>query len=1179
LQDLKLEIAHHPNTPTPILEKLTQYKAPKVTLSHLRYQLYSTSKYVSQAAQANYRCKYGGIVRKPDTPITQIQKMVKHRDSWVRVIATENSQGLILLLATYLQEKESWARFLTIIHPNLSIATLQEIATLPLWHDRYAITQNPNTPTEILQQLAQDTEPVVRNAAKVALGLEVSAETPIVQAEIVQAPEQVEPVAIAPKAEASAVTEKLEIVRSLNLTPEDWLWATWVPLNPKPRSPVQPFDLEQCAKRLKRIPCTTRGYFDVQWDKANLPVLMTPEEANFWLSAMMCNLSSTKSKDTRFGQTDRTDLASYLQSLNFSTVPDLHQICVLLLRDYRKIRPQIVLPLFNLFNFAEFCIAIANFQQLSPDEAVQYLSTHLEESYIEEYVTARHWLTREDSLNALAHVMQQESRYLFMMLIHGFRDHLWPYLSDQEIQLLVDQLRPVLKSLPTSLPLYTLAAYFGMEDVRTYLNNWQASGQNRYVSAVEAIEIIFGAGDAHLVESYARSLNIGFGKPEYIKGWLANTQFGALDWICCSILRAHPKLAEPLLQTFAESVQAPEAAPYMLELWLKLKKPQLARQWLEDNPTHAVVGLTPIAAGQNVSPIEAKPTELTKAAIAFLASMKRKGYESLIRSALEQQPSEIAEKVKALVLDQEDTNRLPFDEKTTPQWLKDGIVDLPSQKRSQHPDWVSASDLPALAVGDRCLSEEQIHACLCALKLSTLDSPFLLVRHLKTHASPQSLDSFIWALFERWLTEGGSSKEKWAMLALGLLGSDTIALKLTPLIRNWPGENQHPRAVLGLECLRTIGSDTALMQINGIAQKTKYQGLQARAEECMEAIARDRQLTQDQLEDRIIPDCGLDAAGKRVFDFGSRQFHFALGADLKPLVQDEKGKRLTTLPKPNAKDDAEKAQQAIADWKLLKKQVGEIVKIQNVRLEDAMITERRWPWAEFSTLLVQHPLLNHLVQRLIWGIHSPEGLLTQTFRVSEDRTYADCNDNAFIPDELNSVGIIHPIDLSEDLKAQWGQTLNDYEIIPPFPQTNREVYRLHSEEIEAEEILRFKDILIPGEMLAYTMEKFGWQRGGLHDHGDYQVHYKDFDQGKVTAIVGDYECQHVEKSSIWGADAIDGCLFLVDVIREPSAYPAPGSWDERQMKAKRLRLGEVHPLVISEVLRDLTAIATAAQTP
>ena len=39
------------------------------------------------------------------------------------------------------------------------------------------------------------------------------------------------------------------------------------------------------------------------------------------------------------------------------------------------------------------------------------------------------------------------------------------------------------------------------------------------------------------------------------------------------------------------------------------------------------------------------------------------------------------------------------------------------------------------------------------------------------------------------------------MPALGLLGGDTSAIKLAPLIRAWPGESQHQRAVLGLDVL------------------------------------------------------------------------------------------------------------------------------------------------------------------------------------------------------------------------------------------------------------------------------------------------------------------------------------------------------------------------------------------
>src|SRR5262249_26446208 len=148
---------------------------------------------------------------------------------------------------------------------------------------------------------------------------------------------------------------------------------------------------------------------------------------------------------------------------------------------------------------------------------------------------------------------------------------------------------------------------------------------------------------------------------------------------------------------------------------------------------------------------------------------------------------------------------------------------------------------------------------------------------LKQHADPAMLDAFAWALFERWRGEGMPPKEKWALTALGLLGGDGSVLKLTPLLRAWPGEGQHQRAVAGLECLRAIGSDTALTQLNGVALKLKFKGLQNRARQLMEAIAAARGLTRAELEDRIVPDLDLDERGSRVFDFGPRRFTVALG--------------------------------------------------------------------------------------------------------------------------------------------------------------------------------------------------------------------------------------------------------------------------------------------------------------
>lgn len=74
-------------------------------------------------------------------------------------------------------------------------------------------------------------------------------------------------------------------------------------------------------------------------------------------------------------------------------------------------------------------------------------------------------------------------------------------------------------------------------------------------------------------------------------------------------------------------------------------------------------------------------------------------------------------------------------------------------------------------------------------------------------------------------------KENWAFTSLGILGNDDTARKLTPLIRAWPGESQHKRAVSGLDVLADIGSDVALMLLNGIAKRLNslhYRNMPAR---------------------------------------------------------------------------------------------------------------------------------------------------------------------------------------------------------------------------------------------------------------------------------------------------------------------------------------------------------------
>jgi hypothetical protein len=397
------------------------------------------------------------------------------------------------------------------------------------------------------------------------------------------------------------------------------------------------------------------------------------------------------------------------------------------------------------------------------------------------------------------------------------------------------------------------------------------------------------------------------------------------------------------------------------------------------------------------------------------------------------------------------------------------------------------------------------------------------------------------------------------------LGADQCVLKLTPMIRNWPGESQHQRAVFGLECLRAIGSDIALMQLNGVAQKLKFKGLKNKAMEFMEAIANQRNMTRAELEDRIVPDCDLDERGTRIFDFGPRQFRFVLGPDMKAMIKDADGKVKADLPSPGAKDDAPKATAAVEAWKLLKKQIREVGKVQAERLEQAMVTGRRWRVADFELLLVKHPLMINFVRLLVWGAYDSGGNLKTTFRVTEDQTYADEHDGETKLDaKIAHVGVVHPLHLSDDQKKAWGEVLSDYEIVPPFEQVGRPIYMLEGSESSVKELARWKKTKIPATALVGTLERLAWVRGVPQDAGIFYEHTKPFYGAEVTAVVQYSDGVPVGYMEGWDDQTITECFFVAGIYK-PHMYP-----DHK----KALKLGDVDRVAVSEVLKDLTLIAS-----
>ncbi|WP_211238622.1 hypothetical protein, partial [Actinomadura rifamycini] len=160
-------------------------------------------------------------------------------------------------------------------------------------------------------------------------------------------------------------------------------------------------------------------------------------------------------------------------------------------------------------------------------------------------------------------------------------------------------------------------------------------------------------------------------------------------------------------------------------------------------------------------------------------------------------------------------------------------------------DWVELRALPRLLLRGRthALPDEAVAHVLTMLAMSKPDEVYAGVPAVVELCDRESLAEFGWALFRWWEACGSSSKENWALTQLGLTGDDGTVLRLAPVIRAWPGESGHARAVLGLDVLAAIGTETALTNLHSIAQRVKFKGLKAKAQEKIEEVAAGLGLT------------------------------------------------------------------------------------------------------------------------------------------------------------------------------------------------------------------------------------------------------------------------------------------------------------------------------------------------
>lgn len=291
-------------------------------------------------------------------------------------------------------------------------------------------------------------------------------------------------------------------------------------------------------------------------------------------------------------------------------------------------------------------------------------------------------------------------------------------------------------------------------------------------------------------------------------------------------------------------------------------------------------------------------------------------------------------------------------------------------------------------------------------------------------------------------------------------------------------------ALAGLETLGMIGSNVALMPLARWSRRGRS-WLKKRAQEILEDIAAHRGLSPDELEDQTAPTLGLDDKGALTLDYGPRRFHVTFDEGLQPRIHNEEGERVAKIPPVRKSDDSALAKAAKKTWATPKKDVDALSKGQIERLERAMTSARTWTVEDFEAYLVQHPLVGHLVRRLVFAQEHAQGdgSTLATFRVGDELGYSNAADDDIELAADAPIRIVHPVRIDEAELAQWASLFADYEILQPFMQLGRTVHRLKPADVGERDLARGVGIK------AYTGRIFalktrGWIFGGAPSYLD-----------------------------------------------------------------------------------------------
>lgn len=397
---------------------------------------------------------------------------------------------------------------------------------------------------------------------------------------------------------------------------------------------------------------------------------------------------------------------------------------------------------------------------------------------------------------------------------------------------------------------------------------------------------------------------------------------------------------------------------------------------------------------------------------------------------------------------------------------------------------------------------------------------------------------------------------------------------------------------VGNACIWTLGHMHGLEGVSQLALlkvRLKMGSQQKMIDQAFDEAARRAGLSAEEIEEIAVPTYGMQEVGLRRETLGDFTVEVRVTGTTEVELQwfRPDGKPQASVPQQVKTDFAEDYKEIIQAAKDIQK----MVPAQRDRIDNLFLEQKVWTLPIWRERYSDHPLVGTLARRLIWkftrGDRAAAGIWHEGQIVGRDGQVLDWLD------DQTKVELWHPLQVATDVVLEWRKWLAEHEIQQPFKQAHREVYILTDAEVNTGVYSnRYAAHIIKQHQFNALCGVRGW-KNKLRLMVDDTVPAPSRDLPK-WGLRAEFWVDSIGEN--YGTDTNDSGVYLylsTDQVRfyktgapQHLAHACGGGYhtygQSTEPANQPLPLDQIHPLVLSEIMRDVdlfVGVASVANDP